>query len=488
MIGKASTCCCAKGKGIGSDSNNLKSNPSACQLSTPSSSYSSSADYSSVTVDSTSLTVTREEYRYTLDNDDDCVYCTTSHPNINLVLFLVAYVAFLVLGACLFSFIESPVQLSLKEQLNRRQQAFLLQHPTVDSESLNGLLDYVTSMQAKGVHWEPLPITRLAGPLLAPPRRVKRLSVPIPIPVAPHSQQEPSTSDSLFSSQPSLLDTQQQSQQQHAEQPATLLPSATSWEFTSSLLFVTSIVTTIGYGHVHPLTHMGKIACMLYSGVGIPLTLTFLSTMVILLVRGPAKSLESWLANFLLRICRNASIFFIRLLHLVTVTTILLCICFFLPAYAFSCLESDWSFLDALYYCFISLTTIGLGDFIPAMGSPNVQLAYRLITIVYLYFGLTMMMLWLALVYRIPQFNLNKLLISEEAKLNGDSNKPMAKFDKGVGLGGVKGRGEKEHFAASSNSNSSSCASLPSKCYSQVVSAQHKDYGTQSFITAKFTP
>lgn len=51
--------------------------------------------------------------------------------------------------------------------------------------------------------------------------------------------------------------------------------------------------------------------------------------------------------------------------HLAIVGIISLTLFIVFPALIFAKLEPGWNFLDSLYYCFISLTTIGLGDYIP---------------------------------------------------------------------------------------------------------------------------
>lgn len=110
-----------------------------------------------------------------------------------------------------------------------------------------------------------------------------------------------------------------------------------------------------------PLSRTGKLFCMLYALVGIPLTLVLLSALVERLLI-PTQKILGWLNA---RLGHLYQPFNIRILHLALVVTVLACLFLAVPAAIFAAIEPDWDFLDSLYYCFISLTTIGLGDYIP---------------------------------------------------------------------------------------------------------------------------
>ena len=55
---------------------------------------------------------------------------------------------------------------------------------------------------------------------------------------------------------------------------------------------------------------------------------------------------------------------FVRILTLVLVGALLFLV---LPAFSFM-LKEDWSYGEAIYYCFVTLTTIGFGDFVAGKG------------------------------------------------------------------------------------------------------------------------
>lgn len=132
-----------------------------------------------------------------------------------------------------------------------------------------------------------------------------------------------------------------------------------------------------GYGHTVPLSDEGKGFCIFYSLLGIPVTLFFLSTcverLVMLLSRRPVSYFHRRWAMSKPRLA---------LLHATALAIIMAVIFLIIPSWIFLHLEKNWNFLESLYFCFISLTTIGLGDYVPGEthskgASPHPQL-YRL--------------------------------------------------------------------------------------------------------------
>lgn len=138
-----------------------------------------------------------------------------------------------------------------------------------------------------------------------------------------------------------------------------------NWEFGSSLTYVASVVTTIGYGHVTPITNEGKILTIVFGAIVIPCTLLFLSVLISIIRDGPIKQIEVWLIKFFGYFTEEVTLLKIRFLHLFIVTIVLFSLLIILPAFLFYQMESQWSFLDSFYYCFITITTVGLGDYVP---------------------------------------------------------------------------------------------------------------------------
>jgi potassium channel subfamily K protein 1 len=139
-----------------------------------------------------------------------------------------------------------------------------------------------------------------------------------------------------------------------------------NWSFGQAVFFSGTVLTTIGYGHVSPLSSGGKVFCILYAIFGIPITLVLISACVerLLLVTNKLYDKMKTMSVFY----RNQTTIDMKALtytHFGLVLAFVLVFFFLIPAAVFSSIEKEWNYLDALYYCFISLSTIGLGDYIP---------------------------------------------------------------------------------------------------------------------------
>ncbi|XP_042253659.1 potassium channel subfamily K member 1-like isoform X2 [Thunnus maccoyii] len=161
-------------------------------------------------------------------------------------------------------------------------------------------------------------------------------------------------------------------------------------------------VSLLGYGHTAPLSDEGKAFCIFYSLFGIPVTLFFLSVVVqkivALVTRRPVSYFHHrWAMS-------RSKLATIHATCLAIIMTLFLLI---IPAWIFVSLEKDWNYLESLYFCFISLTTIGLGDYVPGEthskeAIPHPQL-YRLAITVYLLLGLVCVLVVMETFCELPQ-------------------------------------------------------------------------------------
>ncbi|TWW53537.1 Potassium channel subfamily K member 1 [Takifugu flavidus] len=178
--------------------------------------------------------------------------------------------------------------------------------------------------------------------------------------------------------------------------------STHNWDFVSSLFFTSTVLTTTGYGHTVPLSDGGKAFCIFFSILGIPITLFFLSVVVqrlmVLVTWRPVSYLHQ---RWALPKSKLA------LVHATGLALVTLLLFILVPAWIFTNLEKDWSFLESLYFCFISLTTVGLGDYVPGEthsrdNNPHPHL-YRLGITVYLLLGLVCVLVVMETCYQLPQ-------------------------------------------------------------------------------------
>ncbi|KAJ0060799.1 hypothetical protein NL108_001658, partial [Boleophthalmus pectinirostris] len=138
------------------------------------------------------------------------------------------------------------------------------------------------------------------------------------------------------------------------------------WDLSSSFFFAGTVITTIGFGNISPHTEGGRIFCIIYALLGIPLFGFLLAgvgdQLGTIFGKGIAK-VEKMIVFALLFQKWKVSQTKIRVIS--TLIFILFgCLLFVaLPAVIFKHIEG-WSALESIYFVVITLTTIGFGDFV----------------------------------------------------------------------------------------------------------------------------
>ena len=65
-----------------------------------------------------------------------------------------------------------------------------------------------------------------------------------------------------------------------------------------------------------------------------------------------------------------------------------------IPSAIFTAIE-DWSYRDSMYYVFVTLTTVGFGDFVPGQESSQYREFYKICVGVWIILGLSVLALFI---------------------------------------------------------------------------------------------
>ncbi|XP_036621198.1 potassium channel subfamily K member 7 [Trichosurus vulpecula] len=171
-----------------------------------------------------------------------------------------------------------------------------------------------------------------------------------------------------------------------------------NWDFASALFFAVSVLTTTGYGHRALLSDGGKAFCVGFAGLGLPAGLVLVAVLHQHLLR-PLRCLVSWVATRCGLAPARIPWLQASLLNLMVGAIFVL-----LPALVLWSQEDHWSLLDACYFCFMSLSTIGLGDLVPGQDRhPALYWLSQLAVICYLLLGLLALLLTLETVSELKE-------------------------------------------------------------------------------------
>ncbi|XP_051503887.1 potassium channel subfamily K member 12-like [Myxocyprinus asiaticus] len=171
------------------------------------------------------------------------------------------------------------------------------------------------------------------------------------------------------------------------------------WDLTGAFYFVGTVVSTIGFGMTTPVTVAGKVFLIFYGLLGCAATILFFNlflerTITLLAVVMKAVRLRRLRTSGLLPpgICQDfaastlpgwkPSVYHVMLILGLSAIVISCC------ASAMYTPVEGWAYLDSLYFCFVTFSTIGFGDLVSSQNAAyGYQGFYRLANFLFILTG-----------------------------------------------------------------------------------------------------
>jgi len=150
------------------------------------------------------------------------------------------------------------------------------------------------------------------------------------------------------------------------------------WTLLGTIFYLTHLSTTVGYGSSHPQTASGQLATIFFALFGIPVMGYTLAQVARLELQGVVSVLEGCFDIKLTGTRRQMMVFWC-----------LLMVFLFGGAFCYTLME-PWSYRESLYFCFVTLSTVGFGDYLPSSPQSKVFSCF------YMLFGLGVCMLIIA--------------------------------------------------------------------------------------------
>jgi len=167
-----------------------------------------------------------------------------------------------------------------------------------------------------------------------------------------------------------------------------------SWEFCGALYFCLTAMSTIGFGNARPETRKGKIIVIFYVLISVPCFFCALA----ILSEGLFSILKKWVEWLLKKRCYGllnqirSSPDNEKIVFLIIIPLTLLSLIFILGIAYYSMVHNDAvdSWVNAIYFHVVTLTTVGFGDIVPEVHCLNVT-----VFVIYATFGLVIIGLFI---------------------------------------------------------------------------------------------